>query len=132
MQQGSQRSLPQRLVSRIIKPTRVATTVTLLHLLWSTLVYFGSLNREAHSWWPLGVPWVLLPLGPAIERIAATLSRAGAQQSNRAFVLNDQIAGALYIVVGALRVWVIAFVAIEQSQHCVVGAPRLPHAANSR
>jgi hypothetical protein len=84
----------------------------LLHITWSSLVYFGSLvGNNSHEWWPIFLLYIRWPAGIVFEELAGQLSgiAATAKPDAHQYMLNDYIAGGLYIAGGAIWVWVVFF-----------------------
>jgi hypothetical protein len=80
-----------------------------IYLVWSLLVFFGSLFGSSHEWWPMFLYPTIWPLGA----LHALLSDAcldwffpeARSVPGWAYTLNDYTAGAFYIVVGTIWVW---------------------------
>jgi hypothetical protein len=80
-----------------------------IYLVWSLLVFFGSLGSESHSWWPIFLNPVIWPLGALHHRLEVFrldwLIADPTSAPSWIFTLNDYLAGAFYIVVGTIWVW---------------------------
>lgn len=91
---------------------RFAEIVASLYLAWSLLVYFGTMGRDGHSWWPTFLYPLIWPLSAFYEWAGALVMRWLYPDPHTvpeaAYILQDQIFGGLYIVVGTLWVWAIA------------------------
>jgi hypothetical protein len=62
---------------------KFATWMAGLYLVWSLLVYFGTLGGEGHDWWPIWLYFVIWPLS----------------------FLIDCVMGSLYIILGTAWIW---------------------------
>ncbi len=62
-----------------------------MYLVWSLLVFFGSLGSESHSWWPIFLYPVIWPLSFLFQRID--------------FASSDTVYAVFYIVVGTIWIW---------------------------
>jgi hypothetical protein len=65
-----------------------------IYLVYSLLVFFGSLGSESHSWWPIFLYPVIWPLSYFFQRLDIASS--------------DAVYAVFYIVVGTLWVWSLA------------------------
>lgn len=78
-----------------------------LYLVWSMLVFFGSLGSESHGWWPIFLYPVIWPLS-AIHRLVVSLfldRLAPNTTPDWIWTLNEYSADAFYIIVGTIWVW---------------------------
>ena len=80
-----------------------------IYLVWSLLVYFGTLGRNGHAWWPLFLYFIIWPLSALYEAVSSVcldwLIPDPKSASVRIWTLNDCIAGAFYVVVGSIWIW---------------------------
>src|SRR6476660_817618 len=65
------------------------------YLVWSLLVFFGSLGSESHNWWPIFLYPVIWPWGQIFMLISSAF----------ADTVADYIEGALFIAGGGLWIW---------------------------
>lgn len=73
-----------------------------LYLIWSLLVYFGTLGREGHEWWPLFLYPVIWPLSYLIKSVDEAVPLGPTASAS---ILNDFVVGVLYIVLGTIWLW---------------------------
>jgi hypothetical protein len=83
---------------RFPKPARWAGGI---YLIYSLLVYFGSLGGEGHDWWPMFLYPVIWPLSWLIE----LAGRAIYNPLNP--IMDDYVSGAFYIIFGTIWAWLI-------------------------
>jgi hypothetical protein len=80
-----------------------------IYLVWGLLVFFGSLGSGSHSWWPLFLYPVIWPLSALYEAISSVCLDWLIPDPNSApdwtWTVNDYVAGAFYILVGAVWLW---------------------------
>src|SRR5690242_10220240 len=80
-----------------------------LYLVWSLFIYFGTLGREGHSFWPLWLYFIIWPLSLAHNVVSSAcqdlLFPDTKSTPNWAYALNDYMAGAFYIIVGTMWLW---------------------------
>ena len=77
---------------------KFATWMAGLYLIWSLLVYFGTLGGEGHDWWPIWLYFVIWPLSFLIERADNVICPSGG-------AINDCVMGSLYIILGTAWIW---------------------------
>jgi hypothetical protein len=80
---------------------RLASWMAGIYLVYSLLVYFGSLGREGHDWWPMFLYPIIWPLSWLIE----LASRAIYNPLNP--MMADHVSGAFYIVSGTVWLWLL-------------------------
>jgi hypothetical protein len=82
-----------------------------VYLLWSVVVFFGSLGSDSHDWWPIflyPITWPLSILHGSVEsRCLDWLIPNPRTAPTWVWTLNDYLAGAFYIIVGTIWVWFI-------------------------
>ena len=82
-----------------------------IYLVWSFLVFFGSLWGNGHEWWPLFLDPVIWPLGALYGVLGGAcldwLFPGPTSVPGWAYTLYDYMAGAFYIVCGTVWVWCI-------------------------
>jgi hypothetical protein len=85
-----------------------------MYLIWSLIVYFGSLASNSHEWWPLFLYFIIWPVSALYEfvdlRYLDWLFPDPKSVSDRAYMLNDYIGGAFYIIVGTIWIWFLGIV----------------------
>lgn len=78
-----------------------------IYLLYGSVVFFGSLGSQSHSWWPIFFYPVIWPLSlvfrVAYSRLAHAVFSPGTP--SWAFLVYDYFWGFIYIVVGTIWVW---------------------------
>lgn len=67
-------------------------------------MYFGTLGRDGHSWWPLFLYPLIWPWSWAEHFYAEPLLLRWLANN---FILFDYIIGAFYIVFGTLWFWIV-------------------------
>jgi hypothetical protein len=79
------------------------------YLLWSLLVYFGTLGGDGHSWWPIFLYPLIWPLSwmhhEAQSYILHRFVPDPRSVPDSLWIYNDWIAGAFYIVAGTAWLW---------------------------
>jgi len=80
-----------------------------IYFLYSLIVFFGSLGSESHSWWPIFLYPVILPLSALYEAASSVCLDWLVPDSNSApswvWTLNDYVMGVFYIIVGTIWIW---------------------------
>lgn len=79
--------------------SKLAIWMAGVYLVYSLLVYFGTLGGEGHSWWPIWLYPVIWPLSVLIE------FAGNAIYNPLGSMLGDYVAGAFYIVFGTVWIW---------------------------
>lgn len=69
-----------------------------IYLIYSLLVYFGTLGGDGHDWWPIFLYPVIWPFSWLIEF---------ADRAIPATMMGDYIVGFFYIVLGTLWIWLL-------------------------
>ena len=77
---------------------KFATWMAGLYLIWSLLVYFGTLGGEGHDWWPIWLYFEIWPLSFLIQRADDVICPLGS-------AMNDYVVGAIYIILGTAWIW---------------------------
>ena len=81
-----------------------------IYLVCSLFVYFGTLGRNGHEWWPLFLYFIIWPL--SLLHTAVSSAVFDWLYPNVApdwsYALNDYVAGAFYIVGGTIWIWLLA------------------------
>jgi hypothetical protein len=72
---------------------KLAGWLASIYLVWSLLVFFGSLGSERHSWWPMFLYPVIWPLSLLFQLIGSASS--------------DAVAATFYIVIGTIWIWLL-------------------------
>src|SRR5262245_40900949 len=65
-----------------------------MYLVYSLVVFFGSLGTESHDWWPIMLYPVIWPLSFVVERLD--------------FLSSDAANAVFYVVFGTIWVWALA------------------------
>lgn len=81
--------------------SKLAIWMAGVYLVYSLLVYFGTLGGEGHDWWPIWLYPVIWPLSVLIERAANAIYKPLNP------MLDDYVAGAFYIVFGTAWIWLL-------------------------
>ena len=78
-----------------------------MYLLWSSFIYFATLGRNGHEWWPLYLYFIIWPLSLAHNVLSSVCEDWLFPHTtpNWAYALDDYIAGGFYIVVGTIWIW---------------------------
>jgi hypothetical protein len=77
-----------------------------IYLLYSLIVFFGSLGSESHSWWPIFLYPVIWPLSALYGMVSsACLDWLVPDPPDWVWMLNDYVMGAFYIIVGTIWIW---------------------------
>src|SRR5215471_10156941 len=88
---------------------KLARWLAALYLLWSLLVFFGSLGSESHSWWPIFLYPIIWPISAVYEKLSSYISNWLIPDAHHApnwvWTVNDYAAGAFYILVGTIWMW---------------------------
>src|SRR5579859_5910952 len=84
-----------------------------IYLLWSVFVFFSTLGKNGHEWWPLFLYFIIWPLSLVFEFLDDTILDffTSKQTSEWIWVANDYIMGFFYIVGGTLWVWFLGRIA---------------------
>ena len=79
---------------------KLAHWLASIYLVWSLVIYFGTLGRNGHEWWPLFLYFIIWPLSALYEVVSSVCLDWFIPTANWMWTLNDYIAGAFYIVAG--------------------------------
>jgi hypothetical protein len=77
---------------------KLANWMAGLYLIYSLLVYFGTLVGVGHEWWPIWLYPVIWPLSLLLHLAENALPPTA---------LGDYIMGTFYIVVGTVWMWLL-------------------------
>ena len=77
---------------------------------WSLFVYFGTLGREPHSWWPIFLYHLIWPWSWIEESVIQPLLNSRLAPDPKTapvsvWMLMDYVAGGFYITVGTVWFW---------------------------
>jgi hypothetical protein len=88
---------------------KLARWLACIYLGWSLLVFFGTLGRNGHEWWPLFLYFIIWPVSLLYELLDSAcldwLIPEPKSTPEWVWLLNDYVSGAFYIIGGTLWIW---------------------------
>ena len=80
-----------------------------IYFVWSLFVYFGTLGRNGHEYWPIWLYFIIWPVSALYEFVNSIcfdwLFPDPKSMSDQVYMMNDYIGGAVYIIVGSVWIW---------------------------